>query len=73
MADELFPGASVAVWAKGGTTVPSRCNNRGTLKDWNTQGATRPIYPPRCNRASGHDGPHRTYKRNAGIRAEWPS
>ena len=72
MADELFPGASVAVWARE-TAIPSRCNNRGTLKDWKVQGATRPIYPPRCNRSSGHAGPHRTYQRNAAIRAEWPS
>ena len=35
------------------------------LKDeWKTR-------PPKCNRKSGHEGPHRLYAHGALVKAEW--
>ncbi len=48
--------------------VNNACLAVGTVFDW-TEGHRQ--YRPKCNRPTGHEGPHRRYARDALVLAEW--
>ena len=66
----MRPGPSARPLRKGGTADGWRCGQRAPREAW--QGVYAKPRPVLCNRAPGHDGPHRyTLATDFTVLAEW--